>query len=146
MYHTAQCRGIFYKTSRTSFGSITDGTSNTLAFSESIIRGASNGGWGEAGGYWGGSRWGGYGFTTLEAPNTTVADKVYQCKSTTWPKAPCISLSGADETQNFARSYHPGGVMAVLADGSTRLISNTIDLVTYRALGTAAQGEVLGEY
>ncbi len=146
MLHTAQLRGVFYKNSRSTFGTLTDGTSNTLVFSEVKIRGNANNGWGEGGGYWGGARWGGYGFTTLEAPNTSVADKVYQCKSTTFPKAPCISLTGADQTQNFARSYHPAGVLATLADGSTRLISNTIDLATYRALGTAGQGETIGEY
>jgi len=146
MLHTAQLRGVFYKLSRSTFGTITDGTSNTLVFSESKIRGSATNGWGEAGGYWGGARWGGYGFTTLEAPNTTVADKVYQCKSTTFPKAPCISLTGTDQTQNFARSYHPAGVMATLADGSTRMISNTIDLTTYRALGTAGQGETIGDF
>ena len=146
MLHTAQLKGMFYKLSRTNFATLTDGTSNTLAFSEVKIRGESTGGWGEGGGYWGGARWGGYGFTTLEAPNTTVADKVYSCKSTTFPKAPCISLTGADTTQNFARSYHPAGVMATLADGSTRMISNTIDLTTYRALGTTSGGETLGEF
>jgi prepilin-type N-terminal cleavage/methylation domain-containing protein len=147
MLHTAQLRGIFYKLSRSNFATMTDGSSNTLAFSEVKIRGNDKtGGWGEGGGYWGGARWGGYGFTTLEAPNTTVADKMYECKNTAFPKAPCVSLTGSDTTQIFARSYHPAGVMSTLADGSTRMIANTIDLTTYRALGTAGVGETLGDY
>jgi prepilin-type N-terminal cleavage/methylation domain-containing protein/prepilin-type processing-associated H-X9-DG protein len=42
-----------------------------------------------------------------------------------------------------ARSYHPGGVNAVLADGSVRFIKSTIDGNTWRALGTIRGGEVL---
>lgn len=33
-------------------------------------------------------------------------------------------------------SFHPGGAMFVLADGSTRFVSETIDLVTWRAVGS----------
>src|SRR5262249_29330578 len=43
-----------------------------------------------------------------------------------------------------ASSYHSNGVNVVLCDGSVRFISNGISLVTWRALGTRAQGEVLG--
>ena len=45
-----------------------------------------------------------------------------------------------------ARSKHPGGVNVCLGDGSTRLISETIDINTWRALGTIANGEVLGQF
>ncbi len=37
-----------------------------------------------------------------------------------------------------ARSYHPGGVNAALADGSVRFFGNGIDVKTWRALGTRA--------
>ncbi len=42
-----------------------------------------------------------------------------------------------------ASSYHPGGVNALLADGSVRFIKNTINPFTWRALGTIAGGEVI---
>ena len=42
-----------------------------------------------------------------------------------------------------ARSYHPGGVNALFADGSVRFIKTTIDGNTWRALGTIAGGEVI---
>lgn len=45
-----------------------------------------------------------------------------------------------------ARSYHTGLVNMVLADGAVRSVSDGIDLVTWRSLGTRAGGEVLGEY
>lgn len=40
------------------------------------------------------------------------------------------------------RSYHTGGVNAVLMDGSVHFITNSIELATYRALGTRAGHEV----
>jgi prepilin-type N-terminal cleavage/methylation domain-containing protein/prepilin-type processing-associated H-X9-DG protein len=42
-----------------------------------------------------------------------------------------------------SRSYHAGGVNALLADGSVHWIKNTIQLQTWRALGTVAGGEVI---
>ena len=41
-----------------------------------------------------------------------------------------------------ARSNHPSGVNAALCDGSVRFFSNSIDLVTWRALSTAKGREV----
>jgi prepilin-type N-terminal cleavage/methylation domain-containing protein/prepilin-type processing-associated H-X9-DG protein len=45
-----------------------------------------------------------------------------------------------------ARSFHSGGVNVLLADGSVRFIRNTIDLATWRALATRNGGEVLGNF
>ena len=42
-----------------------------------------------------------------------------------------------------ARSYHPGGVNTLLADGSVRFVKSTINGMTWRALGTVAGGEVI---
>ena len=41
------------------------------------------------------------------------------------------------------RSFHSGGANFGMADGSVRFIKNTINLNTYRALGTRALGEVI---
>jgi prepilin-type N-terminal cleavage/methylation domain-containing protein len=43
-------------------------------------------------------------------------------------------------------SHHAGGVFSQLADGSVRFISDSIDLHTWRGLGTRAGKEVLGEF
>lgn len=45
-----------------------------------------------------------------------------------------------------AASRHGGGVNVVLCDGSVRFVSDRISLVTWRALATAAGGEVIGNY
>jgi prepilin-type N-terminal cleavage/methylation domain-containing protein/prepilin-type processing-associated H-X9-DG protein len=42
-----------------------------------------------------------------------------------------------------ARSYHPGGVNTLLADGSVRFVKSSISGVIWRALGTVAGGEVI---
>lgn len=42
-----------------------------------------------------------------------------------------------------ARSYHPGGVNALLGDGSVRFVKSTIHGATWRALGTVAGSEAL---
>src|SRR5207244_172775 len=44
-----------------------------------------------------------------------------------------------------ARSYHPAGVNLLLADGSVRFVTNSVALPAWRALGTRAGGEVVGE-
>ena len=139
--------GIFWHASETNFASIIDGTSNTLLFSEAIIRGKQNtGGWGGPGGYWGGATWGSFGFTSYEPPNTNVPDRIYACKDTNFPNSPCISVGSTTEIETYARSYHPGGVMATLCDASVQFIPETINRQTYQALGTRMNGEVIGEY
>jgi prepilin-type processing-associated H-X9-DG protein len=43
-------------------------------------------------------------------------------------------------------SYHTGGATFALGDGSVRFVSETIDLGTYRGLGSRSGGEVPGEF
>jgi prepilin-type processing-associated H-X9-DG protein len=45
-----------------------------------------------------------------------------------------------------SRSYHTGAVNVTLMDGSVRTISENVDLTVWRALGTRAGNEVLGEF
>jgi prepilin-type N-terminal cleavage/methylation domain-containing protein/prepilin-type processing-associated H-X9-DG protein len=42
-----------------------------------------------------------------------------------------------------ARSFHPGGVNAAFCDGSVRFLKNTVNLEAYRSLWTRAGGEVV---
>ena len=42
-----------------------------------------------------------------------------------------------------SRSYHPGGVNALLADGSVRFIKSSIAGAIWRALGSIAGGEIV---
>ena len=42
-----------------------------------------------------------------------------------------------------ARSYHPGGVNALFADGGVRFVKSTVNGTTWRGLGTVSGGEVV---
>jgi len=143
--------GMFDMHSNTRFATVTDGTSNTAMLSEGIRRssnvsGPNGSSWGGAGGYWGGAPHGSFGFTTLENPNTPLADQNYTCKDLNHPRAPCVAIRGGDAIRNFARSYHTGGVHTCLADGSVRFINENIDRNNWRAIGSVADGELTGEF
>ena len=42
-----------------------------------------------------------------------------------------------------ANSYHSGGVNTLMADGSVRFMKDSINVLTWWALGTRAGGEVI---
>lgn len=146
--HREDAGGMFGLQSKRKFRDCNDGTSNTLMVSEGIIRGSRGGSWGGLGGYWGGAPHGAYGFSTGEPPNTTIPDRVYSCKSTTFPRAPCENgnADGLPGRYNFARSYHTGGVNVALMDGSIRFVSNSVDRDTWRNLGNRNDQGVLGDW
>ncbi len=146
--HREDAGGMFGLQSNRKFRDCNDGTSNTLMVSEGIIRGSRGGSWGGLGGYWGGAPHGSYGFSTGEPPNTTVPDRVYSCKSTTFPRAPCENgnADGLPGRYNFARSYHTGGVNVALVDGSIRFVTESIDRDTWRNLGNRNDQGVLGDW
>ena len=80
------------------------------------------------------------GFTTALPPNT---------KSPLNGVAADGDMTSEDEDDggpNYAaitsRSYHPGGVNALFGDGSVRFIKGTVNVQTWRALGTIGGGEV----
>lgn len=58
---------------------------------------------------------------------------------------PNSEVSAEHYEHNFS-SFHPAGTNFVFADGSVRLISETIDEQTYHALSTRAGGEVVGQF
>jgi len=70
-------------------------------------------------------------FNTLAPPNHR------------WPTCQeCSGCGWMDSRGIFpARSRHPGGVNAGMADASVRFVSETVNLATWQALGTRAGGE-----
>ncbi len=77
-------------------------------------------------------------------PNSRVGDcAVASLESAGVPGDVTDSTSGG---QMSARSDHPGGVNCLLADGSARFISDSIDLGLWRSLATIAGNEVIGEF
>lgn len=62
------------------------------------------------------------------------------------PGRDCVrTVTAASDVQGHlaARSFHPGGVNVVLADGAVRFIKDQITLTTWKALGTRAGGETV---
>lgn len=55
-----------------------------------------------------------------------------------------IEPAGSLQVGGFS-SFHTGGAQFVLADGSTRFLSQNIDTNLYKKLGNRADGELLGE-
>ncbi|HEY4259414.1 MAG TPA: H-X9-DG-CTERM domain-containing protein, partial [Schlesneria sp.] len=87
------------------------------------------------------------GFNTLYGPNTTSPDSLQQdfCQNTPMSLLgmPCIPTT----PRIFAaRSKHTGGVHALLGDGSTRFISQNIDINTWRNLSTMSDGQTVGDF
>jgi prepilin-type N-terminal cleavage/methylation domain-containing protein/prepilin-type processing-associated H-X9-DG protein len=120
---------------------ITDGTSNTLVFSEVIIGANLNGNSDHRGDLYNDDGNCFY-FNVYTPPNSKIPDWMQSsfCQYPNQSNPPCVV--GADYF-NGARSFHSGGVNAALADGSTRFFKNTIALNIWRALGTIAGNETI---
>lgn len=112
-----QCRsdGTFYHLSATRFADILDGTSNTLAVGERAAR---------------------FGFSTWVGA-IQGGDEAFARILGTADHAPNSAQGHLDDFS----SEHPGGTNFVLADGSVRLIAETVDLSVFRAYATRAGGE-----
>ncbi len=84
------------------------------------------------------------GFTTVFAPNTFV--KYVHTDGRTYDVDYNSQQEGRSATQRTyaavtSRSYHPGVISTLNMDGSSRSVSNAIELAVWRALGTRAGGE-----
>jgi prepilin-type N-terminal cleavage/methylation domain-containing protein len=134
---------------------ITDGTSNTLMFSELIkskgeIAGSGNDWLGSMGDISIGR--GSHGFSALWPPNSPTADIIewkcptdvgIVCDDTRYPDHAVVNTRIPDDINRSARSFHAGGVTATRADGSTGFYSDDADRFVWRALGTSAGDEGL---
>ena len=163
--------GLVYPNSCTSFKTLTDGTSKTLAFAEvkaynPYLRDGGNpsaadapvpltpaevvalaGNFKTNSGHteWVDGRAHQTGFTATFTPNTEV---IHSTGSGVFDVDFNSSREGKTTDKiTYAvvtsRSHHPGGVQVLLADGSGRFITDQIDLVTWRALATRKGGEIM---
>ena len=143
--HVGPQNGMFFFQSATRIRDVTDGTSMTVMGSEGLSRGSGLE-YGGAGQYWNGF-WGGPFFNASQNPNTTVADRIHTCLTTTNPRVPCVTIGGTGTTAGvYARSMHVGGFHALMSDGAIRFVSDNIAFTIWQGLATRMGGEVLGEF
>jgi prepilin-type N-terminal cleavage/methylation domain-containing protein len=137
--------GIFYACSSTKFADVLDGLSNTIFFGEAQtdVTFSKDG---NAMDFW-----------IIGSPQADPC----QCNGNTGGTEFTEAVGSTYERMNLRKqnpaasgflieishgSFHPGGAMFGLGDGSVRFIAETIDLQTYRALGTRDGGEPIGDY
>jgi prepilin-type N-terminal cleavage/methylation domain-containing protein/prepilin-type processing-associated H-X9-DG protein len=118
-----------------------DGISNTLLMSE-VLMAPSNYNWDGRGDFLNDDgNFVNFQFMTVNTPNGGI--DVNQCVNSGDPLLPCTTGSNR---HGAARSRHLGGVNALLGDGSVRFVGNSVDLATWRGLGSMNGNELLGEF
>ncbi|MCI0380172.1 MAG: DUF1559 domain-containing protein [Gemmataceae bacterium] len=116
-----------------------DGTSNTMLVAE-VLQGSRQDLRGFT--WWGPAAF----YTTYLPPNSTFPDQMNTgagangCFSEPLSNLPCTL--GPNPGILASRSRHSGGVQIVLGDGSARYISQSISIITWRAMSSARGGEV----
>jgi prepilin-type N-terminal cleavage/methylation domain-containing protein len=110
----------------TRLASVTDGTSNTFMIGEAVPRWCTHT-------YW-------FHFNGSTATCAVPLNAAAVCQNT-GNKSMDLTACAGDWGNNYSfMSMHPGGGQFALVDGSVRFISETIDLTTYRQLGSMMDG------
>jgi prepilin-type processing-associated H-X9-DG protein len=135
-----------------SFGvqSINDGTSNTLLMAEVIIGATAPTNLYEHRGDVYNDDYNCFMFNGYTTPNSAVGDWIANgyCRYPYLTNPPCDNtgvpgFSAAQNSYNASRSYHPGGVNALLSDGSVKFFKSTVNATVWRALSSSQGGEVV---
>ena len=159
--------GVFNPNANLTFASISDGLSSTLAFAEVREWTAMRDGGSQPAGMnaprpdnetdllalpgtvvrrshvgWANGCVDDTGFTTAIGPNGSKVDFI-SVRENQNGQAIVTDITYAAV---LSRSYHTGMVHVLLLDGSVRSISENIDVFVWRALGSRAGGEIVGEF
>lgn len=121
------------------FRHISDGTSNTMLMAE-VLQGTGK----DLRGF---SWWSvGTNFSAYLGPNSSQPDNMDSagnCVNTPQANLPCTVATSSNPIMTASRSRHPGGIQAVLCDGSVRFFAETINIDSWRALASTQGGEVI---
>lgn len=152
--------GAFQSGKARSFNSLIDGSSN-IAFVSEVISGKDDDGSSNTGdkevdirGVWNAFLAGSSNYNHIITPNSSSPDiGPIGGVGRKWipddPPAnmPGVNTGGAyDEYYAAARSTHAGGVNVGMGDGSTRFVTDTINVDTWTRLGSINDGLVVGEF
>jgi prepilin-type N-terminal cleavage/methylation domain-containing protein/prepilin-type processing-associated H-X9-DG protein len=127
----------------TKIAEFTDGTSNSLMIGEYLTGGGRDAQDGR------GCLWADFaGYSQLYTqltPNSSSPDLLYPIYCFNYPSMnlPCANGTGGGTDMAASRSRHPGGVNALMGDGSVRFAKSSINVSVWRALGSIAGGEVI---
>jgi prepilin-type N-terminal cleavage/methylation domain-containing protein/prepilin-type processing-associated H-X9-DG protein len=159
--------GMFYNGSQNlTFGSITDGTSNTAFFSERVLGDGNMGLVSPLEDTFNGPNGApGIPSSADEATNlclsvdiTNPANQFPIFMGAPWahgqhhyqhilaPNTRSCGWLPSLRSAMTASSRHTGGVNLLLGDGSVRFVTNSVNIQTWRALGSRNGGEVVGDY
>jgi prepilin-type N-terminal cleavage/methylation domain-containing protein/prepilin-type processing-associated H-X9-DG protein len=129
-----------------SFGvqNITDGTSNTLLMAEVVVGVNSSSGDDHRGDIYNDDYNCGM-FMAYTPPNSSFPDWMYStyCQYPYQRNPPCKANITAYQFFNAARSWHPGGVNSLMGDGSVKFVKDSVNVNTWRAVGSSQGGEVI---
>ncbi len=129
-------RGMFRAVRGVAAAAVRDGLSNTFMASEILLAPDRVGGHDLRGRYHN-CLFMSASFSTGQPPNPAVPDVPFGCNPNV-SGVPCIG--GSTNLVIYARSRHFGGVHASLGDGSTRFVTDGVDLGVYRAMGRRDDG------
>ena len=122
-------------------GQITDGTTKTMAMMEMRQVSSPDPSRVDRRGRLWNCEAGCYQITTKFGPNSTAPDN-----SRCWdrPEFPCINSGVSARFQQYivSRSRHPGGVHALMCDGSVQFFEDSININLWRNMSSMAGGEV----
>jgi hypothetical protein len=119
---------------------IRDGTSNTLLASEVLGYDSRT----DARGAWVLNAPGSTNFMTKIGPNSEENDVIPMCETNIPATDPlhCVENKSNGNIWAAARSQHINGVNVVMADASTKFVSDAVDLPTWAAMGTRYGQEI----
>jgi len=137
--------GVFQVNQAVGVRDVHDGTSNTLAVSE-VKYTTETQRRPDSRGIWVLPAMGSAVFSTGRVPNSTVPDLIPRCTDVGRIEVGPCNQRIRGGTIAAARSFHPGGVQAVMADGSTRFFSDNIDATVWAALGTRGGRETISGF
>lgn len=125
---------------RVALVTITDGTSNTLLMSESLLATiAPDNDWrGDIHNDDGVFR-----FHTVVTPNTSAPDLISSTSFFTPNGDPLMPVALGFPQRAAARSRHTGGVNTAMADGSIRFVRNSISATSWAAMGSMSGNEAI---